>query len=266
MGARGKDGEGPWLWRRWAALWGWAGGAHFSLPHRQWEGKQGWSQYLGRAGGGRGSVQGGTRSVRVRTRGPSSDQEPSQWGAEPGWVGGVGAQVTVPRQPGMRGNFVQGVSGSEASRVGGTQHPWPAALPPPPVCRLLRPSGFHQVSQQSGCDIMRQAGVSGLTSHSPDVWKSPNQNDPTDRLKMAFPKWPLQLPEDMSGQAISITASQSQECSQNPGPTWAMERPPAQGSWWPPSADIVGRMASHPPSNRCEWGCLGPAHETKDSV
>lgn len=26
---------------------------------------------------------------------------------------------------------------------------------------------------------MRQAGVSGVTSRGPNVWKSPNQNDPT---------------------------------------------------------------------------------------
>lgn len=74
--------------------------------------------------------------------------------------------------------------------------PLAGALPPPPACLLGGPSGFHQVSQQSGCDIMRQAGVSGVTSCGPDVWKSPNQNDLTDRLETELPKRPLQLPKD----------------------------------------------------------------------
>lgn len=75
----------------------------------------------------------------------------------------------------------------------------PAPTPQPPAClpsHPPRPSGFHQVPQQSGCDIMRQAGVSRVTFHGHNVWKSPNQNDPTDKLESRFPKWPLQLPRE----------------------------------------------------------------------
>lgn len=106
----------------------------------------------------------------------------------------------------------------------GKQHtdPWPATLPPPPACPFRGPSGFHQVSQQSGCDIMRQAGVSRVTSCGPNVWKSPNQNDPTDRLETEFSKRAPSITKRHIGQALLITAS--------PRTTWGRERSPAPGS------------------------------------
>lgn len=79
-------------------------------------------------------------------------------------------------------------------RVGEQSHGTQPPVPARPTSSLPTqgPSGFRQVSQSSGWDTMRQAWVSGVTSRGPGVWKSPNQNDPTDSLKTEFSKRALQ--------------------------------------------------------------------------
>lgn len=143
-------------------------------------------------------------------------------------------------QPGLGGRLCQpGWDWGERSRrtqpPGGPPHPHlrPTACP-------RGASGFHHVPQQSGCDIMRQAGVSGVTSRGPDVWKSPNQNDPTDELDTGFSK-----------RAPSITQRQEQE---RPGPlddrvprTATLRGP---GTAWGPRGTPSPRLLEAHPS----WG------------
>lgn len=116
----------------------------------------------------------------------------------------LGCKVPGEGSPGWGGPLCQcgwdwGEPGHAATpRTGGPPHPHLR-----PTARPCRVSGFHHVSQQSGCDIMRQAGVSGVTSRGPDVWKSQitttQQRSPT----LDFPSGPLQSPRgrDRSGQA-----------------------------------------------------------------
>lgn len=134
----------------------------------------------------------------------------------------------------------------------GEQHtaPWPATPPPPPACLLRGPSGFHQVSQQSGCDIMRQSGVSGVTSCGPDVWKSPNQNDPETGSRLTFPSGPLQLPKDTPARPFRLPLPQ--------GPPGAGSSPQPKASRGSPLLRGWGGWGSWPcrPS-RCEQGHMG---------
>lgn len=145
--------------------------------------------------------------------------------------------------------------------------PWLAAPPPPPVPLPARlgPSGFHQVSQQSGCDIMRQAGVSGVTSRGPDVWKSPNQNDPTDKPETGFSKGLLQLPRDRETGAGAArpfpsllssdgkAAGPRDHLGSRVGGVPSLRLPEAHFSWG----------GGPPHRSRCEQGCLGRPH-TRD--
>jgi hypothetical protein len=68
---------------------------------------------------------------------------------------------------------------------------------------------------------MRQAGVSGVTFHGPNVWKSPNQNDPTDKLESRFPKWPLQLPREENSRPQPLPVSTDGTTQAQRGPKQA---------------------------------------------
>ena len=205
-GARGAR----WGWKVEGA--GWEGGTWgCSSPPRAVGSKAGSGHTVGGGGSG-GSIRRGTGPVRVRacepgrslgagSLAPGARRDSACRG--PGWpAGAAGKGMGVQCCPGYGWDWVSGAPSPQPPGRPPRPHLRPAALP--------GPSGFHQVSQQSGCDIMRQAGVSGVTSCGPDVWKSPNQNDPKDGLESRLSKRALQSPENTSGQALSITASRRQ--------------------------------------------------------
>lgn len=68
---------------------------------------------------------------------------------------------------------------------------------------------------------MRQAGVSRVTFHGPNVWKSPNQNDPTDKLESRLPKWPLQLPREENSRPQPLPVSTDGTTQAQRGPKQA---------------------------------------------
>lgn len=122
----------------------------------------------------------------------------------PGWLRGGSSG---------RGAHVQSVGLEGCSSL----QPPSCAPPPPPA--PSRPSGFPLVSQQWGRDLRRQAQVSGVTSRGPDVWKSPNQNDPSDKLETRFSKWALPSPKDTRGRAPSIPAPADKNAAGSTGPS-----------------------------------------------
>lgn len=99
-----------------------------------------------------------------------------------------------------------------------------SALPPClsllPACPPTRLGLLDSIRYHSNLavTIMRQAGVSRVTFHGPNVWKSPNQNDPTDKLESRFPKWPLQLPreENSRPQPLPIFADRITQAQRSP--------------------------------------------------